>query len=61
MTRLMRAARLRVRLLAAFGLVCALLVAVTAIGVAGQRQQQSAASDAAAIQVLSRQAMELKF
>jgi len=61
MTRLLRAARLRVRLLAAFGLVCALLIAVTAIGVASQRQQQRAASDAAAVQVLSRQSMQLKF
>ena len=61
MTRLLRAARLRLRLLAAFGLVCALLIAVTAIGVAGQRQQQRAAGDAAAVQVLSRQAMQLKF
>ncbi|MGA5304932.1 methyl-accepting chemotaxis protein [Nucisporomicrobium flavum] len=61
MTRLLRGARLSVRLFVAFGLVCALLVAVTAIGVAGQRRQQQAAADAAAIQVLSRQSMQLKF
>jgi methyl-accepting chemotaxis protein len=61
MTDLLRATRLRVRLFGAFGLVCGLLVVVTAFGVAGQRQQQHAAGKAAAIQVLSRQTMELKF
>ncbi|BCJ50099.1 hypothetical protein Asp14428_15740 [Actinoplanes sp. NBRC 14428] len=61
MTRLLRGTRLSVRLLASFGLLGALLVAVTAIGVAGQRRQQQAAADAAAIQVLSRQSMQLKF
>ncbi|MCA2216704.1 methyl-accepting chemotaxis protein [Jidongwangia harbinensis] len=61
MTGLLRATRLRVRLFGAFGLVCGLLVVVTAFGVAGQRQQQRAAGKAAAVQVLSRQTMELKF
>jgi methyl-accepting chemotaxis protein len=61
LTGVLRGTRLRVRLFGAFGLVCVLLVAVTFVGVAGQRRQQRAADDAAAVQVLSRQAMEMKF
>jgi methyl-accepting chemotaxis protein len=61
MQRLLRGTRLRLRLLAAFGLVCGLLVAVTVMGVSGSRRQQRTADAAAAVQVLSRQTIQLKF
>lgn len=61
MVRLLRRVRLQVRLLGGFGVICALLVASTAVGVAGALEQSRQTEQMTRLQALTRHAMELKF
>jgi methyl-accepting chemotaxis protein len=61
MSGLIRRFRLRPRMLGAFGVVCMLLAAVTAVGISGARRQANLSDQAADLQQLSRHSLELKF
>ena len=56
----MRRLRLRPRMICAFSVVCALLVAVTAAGISGARRQAQLSTQATHLQELSRQSLELR-